>query len=88
MWVMTQGTKSNNATTKPKPGQKLLTWGAGVLAVGLLFVVIGLGTVEVGASGEETGGGPTPAAWLLVIAGGALVVWGFGKRMLAAAEKD
>lgn len=86
MWGMTQGTKSTKDGRKP--GQALLSWGVGVLMLGLLFVVMGLTSTEVDGNGIETTAGPTPLAWITLIAGAALIAWGFGKRTLSALEKD
>ncbi len=94
MWGMTEETKSTKAASKSgqtaasKPGEKLLKWGAGVLALGVLFVVMGLSSTKVDAYGVETTVGPTPVALLVTAAGVALLVWGFCKRILAAVEKD
>lgn len=83
---MTQEMK--NSTGVRKPGQKLLNWGAGVIVLGLLFVVMGLTSTEIDGNGVRTTVGPTPFAWVTLTAGVALVAWGFGKRILAAVEKN
>lgn len=85
MWGMTQGTQSTKNARKP--GQTLLKWGAGILALGLVLLVIGFTSTEV-TRGVRTTTGPTPIAWIATIAGVALIAWGFGKRLLGATEKD
>ena len=80
------------ATTNRRPGTKLLIIGLVLAGVGLLLVIIGFSTTHVSLQPGtfrtvETPGAPTPAAWIILIAGLVLAAVGFGKRVLAAIEK-
>lgn len=70
------------------------------MATGLVIVGIGIALVIMGFSAthvqivpgtfrtEEVPGAPTPAAWIILLVGLVLSGVGFGKRILAAVEKD
>lgn len=64
-----------------------------ILAIGILLIIVGFSTTHVEIvpgtfRTEEVPGAPTPAAWIILLVGVALSGIGFGKRILAAVEKD
>lgn len=86
------GMTEKTATTKRRPGTKLLTIGLVLAAIGLVLVIIGFSTTHVTLQPGtfrtvETPGAPTPIAWITLIGGLVLAAVGFGKRVLAAVEK-
>lgn len=89
---MIGGMTEKTATTNRRPGTKLLIIGLVLAVVGLLLVIIGFSTTHVSLQPGtfrtiETPGSPTPAAWIILVAGLVLAAVGFGKRVLAAIER-
>ena len=87
------GMTEKTATTKRRPGTKLLIIGLVLAIIGLLLVIVGFSTTHVGLQPGtfrtvETPGAPTPAAWIVLASGLVLTGIGFGKRVLAAIEKN
>lgn len=73
------------------PGKRMITTGLVILVLGFALLLVNLFTTVhkyvPGAGTVEVTGTPSPAAIILVIAGLVLAGIGFGRRLLAAAER-
>lgn len=73
-------------------GSKLLKAGLVILGVGIVLLVLNLGTSSVEMvpgtlTTREVPGSPSAGAILLLVAGLALTIGGYAKRLLAAVER-
>lgn len=77
--------------TDQRPGTRLLSTGLVAIALGLVLLILNLTnsvTRYVDGEGLIETRGPSAAAIVLIAAGLLLAAIGFGRRILAAVEKD
>ena len=63
-----------------------------IVGIGIVLIIVGFSTTHMQIipgtfTKQEVAGAPTPAAWIILLVGLIMSGAGFGRRLLAAAEK-